>query len=1081
MDKKTVFIKTAKGEQELSNLSGDLRRAMSLIDNKSTVDEMSRRAPPSLRDDLYEVLGELVAGEYIRDKNRPAEAKIVSPKITPPKIMAPKMFVPKQSTPSKSEELDFTSLASKPSFNPATAARTMGKDDEAELARAELEIAMAQSGMKPVVEDEASKEAKLRAKVAAAERARSELEAGIDAAKARASADAAAKAEAKARHEADVAARARAAAESKAMQEAANREQAEAKAKLEAAARMRAEQEAARETAKAQAALEAVAKSKAEADARVRAEIETAARARQVAEAKAKQDAEAARLKAEQEAVRVKAELDAAAKAKAEADAARIRVEQEAARVKAELEAAAKAKAEAEAARIKAEQEAARVKAELEAAKARAEAEAKALAAALAKQEAEEKARREAEEKARREAEEKARREAEEKARREAEEKARREAEEKARREAEEKARREAEEKARREAEEKARREAEEQVRLATEELARREAEATRLRAEQEAQAARIKTEQEAEAKARADAAASREAEERIRKEVVAAAAAQEVLARANSQKQTAKSEATPSFKIDLDNFLSEEQAHEDQLSSRPVDQAAEAEAKARREAAQRAVAEAKAEAEKISKPDMAAEMARLKAEADVARQKAEEEERRRDEERALAAEQAKAWAEAEQRAQAQAKIEAEQAVQQAALSQAKAANKSVQRKRREPLALGKIGFGLAVLALSAVVVLPYVYPLRDYIAPLEQRLSAQLKQPVRIGSMSAASIPPKLQLQNVTVGTEQDLQIANVVLSADILSLFSETKVLSDVQLEDVSIKGSQLERLAPSLKSLGGDKQFPVRHFTLQNVKVVTDEVALPSLSGFAELDGQGAFTRIALHSADEKYSVDLQPDQGRWQLGVSLKETSLPLLSDIVFSDLSAKGILSDGEVNFTEMDAHIFKGILLGSAKLSWRKGWQLQGRLEAKTFELDKMFPRYGIKGEMYGEGTFTLNGDKLSQLGGTRRLEASFTVKNGEIGAIDMVETARLLSRENLVGGRTRFDDLIGTVRVENGASDFRQLKIVSPMLSAGGSFDVSPTGQLSGNLNAEIKMRSGNNQMTLFGTLAEPKLRAGR
>ncbi|MDO8926615.1 MAG: hypothetical protein Q7U94_06870 [Sideroxyarcus sp.] len=1033
MDKKTVFIKTAKGEQELSNLSGDLRRAMSLIDNKSTVDEMSRRAPPSLRDDLYEVLGELVAGEYIRDKNRPAEAKIVSPKITPPKIMAPKMFVPKQSTPSKSEELDFTSLASKPSFNPATAARTMGKDDEAELARAELEIAMAQSGMKPVVEDEASKEAKLRAKVAAAERARSELEAGIDAAKARASADAAAKAEAKARHEADVAARARAAAESKAMQEAANREQAEAKAKLEAAARMRAEQEAARETAKAQAALEAVAKSKAEADARVRAEIETAARARQVAEAKAKQDAEAARLKAEQEAARVKAELEAAAKAKAEADAARIRVEQEAARVKAELEAAAKAKAEADAARIKAEQEAARVKAELEAAKARAEAEAKALAAALAKQEAEEKARREAEEKARREA------------------------------------------------EEKARREAEEQVRLATEELARREAEATRLRAEQEAQAARIKTEQEAEAKARADAAASREAEERIRKEVVAAAAAQEVLARANSQKQTAKSEATSSFKIDLDNFLSEEQTPEDQLSPRPVDQTAEAEANARREAAQRAVAEAKAEAEKISKPDMAAEMARLKAEADVARQKAEEEERRRDEERALAAEQAKAWAEAEQRAQAQAKIEAEQAVQQAALSQAKAANKSVQRKRREPLALGKIGFGLAVLALSAVVVLPYVYPLQDYIAPLEQRLSAQLKQPVRIGSMSAASIPPKLQLQNVTVGTEQDLQIANVVLSADILSLFSETKVLSDVQLEDVSIKGSQLERLAPSLTSLGGDKQFPVRHFTLQNVKVVTDEVALPSLSGFAELDGQGAFTRIALHSADEKYSVDLQPDQGRWQLGVSLKETSLPLLSDIVFSDLSAKGILSDGEVNFTEMDAHIFKGILLGSAKLSWRKGWQLQGRLEAKTFELDKMFPRYGIKGEMYGEGTFTLNGDKLSQLGGARRLEASFTVKNGEIGAIDMVETARLLSRENLVGGRTRFDDLIGTVRVENGASDFRQLKIVSPMLSAGGSFDVSPTGQLSGNLNAEIKMRSGNNQMTLFGTLAEPKLRAGR
>jgi hypothetical protein len=48
-------------------------------------------------------------------------------------------------------------------------------------------------------------------------------------------------------------------------------------------------------------------------------------------------------------------------------------------------------------------------------------------------------------------------------------------------------------------------------------------------------------------------------------------------------------------------------------------------------------------------------------------------------------------------------------------------------------------------------------------------------------------------------------------------------------------------------------------------------------------------------------------------------------------------------------------------------------------------------------------------------------------------------------------------------------------------MLNAGGSFDVSPGNQLSGNFNAEIKMRAGNNLLTLYGTLAEPKLRAGR
>jgi hypothetical protein len=152
---------------------------------------------------------------------------------------------------------------------------------------------------------------------------------------------------------------------------------------------------------------------------------------------------------------------------------------------------------------------------------------------------------------------------------------------------------------------------------------------------------------------------------------------------------------------------------------------------------------------------------------------------------------------------------------------------------------------------------------------------------------------------------------------------------------------------------------------------------------------------------------------------------------------------------------------------------------LQGNLEAKTFDLDKMFQKYHVEGEMYGEGTFSMSGAKLSQMDDDPRLEGSFSVKKGTVN-IDIVETARLLSRDHLVGGRTRFDDLIGTVQMENHAVHIRQLKIISNMLSANGSFDVSSNGQLSGNLNAEIKMRAGNNQLTLFGSTVEPKLRAG-
>ena len=133
-----------------------------------------------------------------------------------------------------------------------------------------------------------------------------------------------------------------------------------------------------------------------------------------------------------------------------------------------------------------------------------------------------------------------------------------------------------------------------------------------------------------------------------------------------------------------------------------------------------------------------------------------------------------------------------------------------------------------------------------------------------------------------MTVGNAQEVKVGSIVLNFDPLSLFSEMRVISNAELEDVSIEGRLLDKQAASLKLLGGDAQYPVRHLTLQRVKIVTDEIALPIMSGIADIDAQGAFSRISLHSADDKLGIDLQPNQGRWQLGVNLKESSLPILA-------------------------------------------------------------------------------------------------------------------------------------------------------------------------------------------------------
>ena len=76
MDSKITYIKTSKGEDEskrITNyLSGEIKRAFCLIDNKSTVKELMKRAAPSLRESLEYMLKELINGGFIQDKDKAA-------------------------------------------------------------------------------------------------------------------------------------------------------------------------------------------------------------------------------------------------------------------------------------------------------------------------------------------------------------------------------------------------------------------------------------------------------------------------------------------------------------------------------------------------------------------------------------------------------------------------------------------------------------------------------------------------------------------------------------------------------------------------------------------------------------------------------------------------------------------------------------------------------------------------------------------------------------------------------------------------------------------------------------------------
>ena len=481
--------------------------------------------------------------------------------------------------------------------------------------------------------------------------------------------------------------------------------------------------------------------------------------------------------------------------------------------------------------------------------------------------------------------------------------------------------------------------------------------------------------------------------------------------------------------------------------------------------------AEAQALAEQQERE--ATEALRIKAEQAYAMAMAEKEAQQ------MAEEQAKVWAEAEQRAKALAitQIQVEQAAPQADKTHPAKSDYPSIRTRRKPLPLGTIATGLFILLLAMIAALPYVWPMPGYLRQLENKLSAQLHQPVHIAHLKAGWLPlPHLELQDVSIGSEQELKAASVILNFDITALLSEIKAIKNVEINDLALNADSFMQELLWLQTAGGDAHYPISNLILKRAHINGEGLSLPPLNGKADWDAQGHFSKALLRSDDNKIDMELQPQQPHWQIALHIKESSLPGLPTLMFNELNTRGEIGENSADFTDLDGHLYGGNLTGSAHLSWQNDWQMQGRVNVKAMNLQEALPRFGIEGEMDGDSSFILNGPTLPQLANAPHLDGTFMIKKGIINKLDLMGSAA--NHHSTAGGRTHFDALSGTLLTENNSQYLSQLKISGGIMSANGSVDISPTGRLSGRLSVEFKMRSGSTTLALDGKLTEPTLR---
>ena len=1125
MDKSTIFSKTGKGLLEIKNksrsLSRDLFKLLNLIDGRSGFDDLQEKFGRVPDKELLLQLRQLSDLGFIKEV-------VVSVQVPPPPGGIAAV-----------DDLDFTSLLGaprKPGFYTSAQTEQRAREESerktsetnATRAREDAERSVreqAEAAARQVADKKAWVEAEVRARAEAERQARG-------AAELRARQDAEQKlklaTEAKTRDEAERRAlfeedtRRKLDAERQRVEAERKRADEQARLAADAAERKRIEDEA----RKAREEAERISREEAE---RKRRE-EEARKAREAAERIAREEAERKRVeevarKAREEAERIAREE---AERKRREEEERQRIEAEARKAREEAERIAREEAER-----KRREEEERKRIEAEARKAREEAE------RIAREETErkrfeEEARRGIEEdtaKARAEAEQRDRAQAERarvegearKAFDEADRLAREEAE-RNQREADERKRldrqateaREAAERREYEEADRRRLEAERERELAAEEQQRRsrgrvESEA-RVREETEArldrereQAEAARREQEtAELAAREETdRRRREDDERVRLLVAAArgeaaalsarAAGPEapgVQVLAGLVEPAADPLGLPAMaEIDLgDEFGSQEDAlrqalEEEEMRLRLEEQAREAmeqaerEEVARREAESRAIAEAAQRAREREEQRERDESARRQKE-EAQRKASEREERRaREEDARRKAESAKLEADRRQREEALATQRAEQEERDRQKAKRAALLKSRQVPPWRQAQSWVIGFVVLVVGLLAAL---QFMPMSSYIPTVQGIASRRIGEPVTIAEMRMSVVDGfEFRFDGIRIGKQLDIQVRTAKAQIELSSLLGDHIIVKRIVLEGASANADVLSRVGNWPRNAVGAGEAEVRRVLFRDTTVAVPDLKLPTFDAEVLLAPDGTFRTGSVKTSDGSIRAEItRAEQG---IGIDVTGRGFTMFAGppVVFDDLVAKGTIAPDGITLASVDGRLYGGTVTGNARLTWNAGWRLEGDFETTRVEL---FPLLATatkdatsSGQLDTKVHFQMTAPVPGKLFGAPQVQAGFNLHKGNVNGVDLVRALQSQSREGVRGGRSRFDELGGTLTVNNGRYQYRNLRLQSGLLVASGQFEIAADQNVSGRLLVELKT-SGNQFRGNYGVLGSLK-----
>lgn len=243
---------------------------------------------------------------------------------------------------------------------------------------------------------------------------------------------------------------------------------------------------------------------------------------------------------------------------------------------------------------------------------------------------------------------------------------------------------------------------------------------------------------------------------------------------------------------------------------------------------------------------------------------------------------------------------------------------------------------------------------------------------------------------------------------------------------------------------------------------------------------LSGKG---RLSTHGAE----MQALPGNLRFDASVEIRNVTMPappsfqrvLALDTVNARLS--GTLA--EYTLHSLEVKLYGGAMSGSATMR-SAGTVLDANVALTNMAIQPLVEAFNnevkLTGTLDGKAKFTARLNEFDHFPQNMKLDGEFSVRDGVLGKVDLVQVASNPMKEGNKGGTTRFNELSSLIFVDASGYHFKKLKVLSGALNAEGRLDISPQQQLDGLLDTELKGTATLISMPLAisGTLNDPVVR---